>query len=302
MIGDSSLVRPRQEPRSTRNSVVLLVIAVIVHLVAIARQVDDGGVSLLERVVTSAFAPLQIAAARSWDRGRDILNLWPDLRAVTMENQQLKQELRLAQLRLLEQRPAVEENARLRSVLDLSPRLPTATLVADVVARDASPWFRSLTIDKGRGAGIDPGSTVLTPSGVLGRVISVSERTSQVQLLVDEGSGVAAVTERARIDGVVSGRGAEEGTQGILLMKYVPSLADVKEGDIVVTSGLDGLFQKGLVVGMVRRVDAAAGLFKDVWVQPSASPGLAEQVFVTLRRDAPTLGTPTPVTAGERSR
>lgn len=284
---DSSFVRPRASPGSLRNSGLLLAALIVAHLVAIARQVDKGGVSLLDRVVVGFFAPIQIGAAQAVDRTRDILSLWPDLETATVENQRLAADLNRAQLRLLEQRAAVEENARLRALLELAPRLPMATVLADVVARDGSPWFRSVVLNKGSAAGIEPGATVLTSAGVLGRVVSTSPASAQVQLLVDRDSGVAAVTERSRVDGVVSGRGVEGAGEDLLLMKYVPSLADVKEGDIVVTSGLDSLYEKGLVIGSVRSISSASGLFKDVWVQPSAVPGFAEHVFVTLPRPAP---------------
>jgi rod shape-determining protein MreC len=209
-------------------------------------------------------------------------SIWPDLEAATTENLRLRAALREAELRLLEQRAAVEENARLRSALDLQGRLPIATIVADVVARDAAPWFRSISIDKGSRHGVAPGATVLTAAGVLGRVVSASDHLSQVQLLMDRDSGVAVLTERSRVDGVAAGRGVEGAGENLLLMKYVPALADVKEGDIVVTSGLDGLFQKGLVIGAVRSIAAPTGLFKDVYIQASAAPALAEQVFVSV--------------------
>lgn len=282
---DRGFARPRPAPGSQRASFLLLAALTLLHLVAIARQVDAGGVSLLERVVIGFFAPLQIGAARAVDALFGVASIWPDLEAATIENHRLRAALREAELRLLEQRPAVEETARLRAALDLQARLPIATVAADVVARDASPWFRSIAIDKGAAHGVEPGATVLTAAGVLGRVVTVGERLSQVQLLMDRDSGVAVLTERARIDGVATGRGVEGAGENLLLMKYVPALADVREGDIVVTSGLDGLFQKGLVIGAVRSIAPPTGLFKDVYVQASAAPALAEQVFVTMRAE-----------------
>lgn len=279
---DRSFARPRPTPGSQRGSFALLGALALVHLVAIARQVDVGGVSLLERGLIGFFAPIQIGAARAIDAGLGIASIWPDLEAATVENQRLRDALRDAELRLLEQRAAVEETARLREALDLQARLPIATVVADVVARDASPWFRSISIDKGSLHGIAPGATVLTAAGVLGRVVTVSDRLSQVQLLMDRDSGVAVLTERSRVDGVAAGRGVEGAGENVLLMKYVPALADVREGDIVVTSGLDGLFQKGLVIGSVRSIAPPTGLFKDIYLQASAAPALAEQVFVTV--------------------
>jgi rod shape-determining protein MreC len=255
---------------------------VIFHLVAISRQVDVDGISLFERTALSFFSPVQNTLSAAVDGVVGAWSSFVDLRRVGQENEVLKARLRVAEMQLLSQRAAVEENTRLRIFLDLKPRLPMATILADVVARNASPWFKTISIDKGSANGVFRGATVLSPSGVLGRVITVSPNSASVQLLIDRDSGAAGLTERGRVDGVVSGYQDDADGSPLLLMKYVPSLAPVTPGEVVVTSGLDQLFEKGLVVGTVLRVAEPVGLFKDVWVRPSASPAFAEQVFVSL--------------------
>lgn len=254
----------------------------VLHLVAISRQVDVDGVSLFERTVVAIFAPVQNGVSNGAAAVAGAWNSFLDLRSIGEENEQLKERLKLAEMQLLKQRAAVEENDRLRVYLDLKPRLPMATILADVVARNASPWFNTIQINKGAAHGVFLGATVLTPSGVLGRVIRVSPNAASVQLLVDRDSGAAVLTEKGRVDGVVSGYQDDGDGSPLLLMKYVPSLAPVNPGEVVVTSGLDQLFEKGLVVGTVLRVAEPVGLFKDVWVRPSASPAFAEQVFVSM--------------------
>lgn len=279
---DGLIPGPRPESASSRRSWMWLLGFVVLHLVAISRQVDVGGISLFERTVAAVFSPVQNAVSVVASGAAGAWSAFLDLRSVGAENEELKARLREAELQLLSQRAAVEENTRLRIILDLKPRLPMATLLADVVARNASPWFRTISIDKGTAQGVFYGATVLSPSGVLGRVITVSANSANVQLLVDRDSGAAVLTERGRVDGIVSGFQDEADGSPLLLMKYVPGLADVTPGEVVVTSGLDQLFEKGLVVGTVFRVDEPAGLFKNVWVRPSASPAFAEQVFVSL--------------------
>jgi rod shape-determining protein MreC len=256
----------------------------ILHLVAISRQVDVDGISLFERTVVSFFSPIQNTIAAGSGAVIGAWSSFVDLRSVGEENEQLKIRLRDVEKQLLTQRAAVEENARLRLFLELKPRLPMSTLLADVVARNASPWFKTISINKGSAHGIFHGATVLSPSGVLGRIITVSPNSASVQLLVDRDSGAAVLTERGRVDGIVSGFQDEVDGSPLLLMRYVPSLAPVNPGEVVVTSGLDQLFEKGLVVVTVLRVAEPVGLFKDVWVRPSASPAFAEQVFVSLTR------------------
>jgi rod shape-determining protein MreC len=282
---DSLVAGARNETASLRRSWMWLLAFVIFHLVAISRQVDVDGISLFERTVLSFFSPVQNALSSTADGVVGAWSSFVDLRQVGQENELLKARLRVAEMQLLSQRAAVEENARLRIFLDLKPRLPMATILADVVARNASPWFKTISIDKGSANGVFQGATVLSPSGVLGRVITVTQNSASVQLLVDRDSGAAVLTEKGRVDGIVSGFQDDADGSPLLLMKYVPSLAAVTPGEVVVTSGLDQLFEKGLVVGTVLRVAEPVGLFKDVWVRPSASPAFAEQVFVSLARN-----------------
>jgi len=282
---DSLVPGGRNENASLRRSWMWLLAFVIFHLVAISRQVDVDGISLFERTALSFFSPVQNALSSVSDGLVGAWSSFVDLRRVGQENELLKARLRVAEMQLLSQRAAVEENARLRIFLDLKPRLPMATILADVVARNASPWFKTISIDKGSANGVFQGATVLSPSGVLGRVITVSPNSASVQLLVDRDSGAAVITEKGRVDGIVSGFQDDADGSPLLLMKYVPGLAAVTPGEVVVTSGLDQLFEKGLVVGTVLRVVEPVGLFKDVWVRPSASPAFAEQVFVSLARN-----------------
>ena len=276
------VTRARGETLPLRRSWLWLLGFVFVHLVAISRQVDVEGVSLFERTVLSFFGPVQDSLAALAGGIGGAWSSLADLRSVGEENERLKLRLRDAEMQLLTQRLAVEENARLRGFLELRPRLPMPTLLADVVAREASPWFKTMSINKGLNQGVIAGATVLSPSGVLGRVITTSPNSATVQLLVDRDSGAAVLTERGRVDGIVSGFQDDADGSPLLLMKYVPSLAVVNPGEVVVTSGLDRLFEKGLVVGTVLRISEPVGLFKDVWVRPSASPAFAEQVFVSL--------------------
>ena len=279
---DTLVPRPHSEGASLRRSWMWLFAFLILHLVAISRQVDVDGISLFELTLLSFFSPVQNSLSWATDGVAGAWSAFADLDEVGAENERLKNRLRIAEMQLLSQRAAVEENTRLRVFLDLKPRLPMATLLADVVARNASPWFKTISIDKGSANGVFHGATVLTPSGVLGRVIAVSHSSASVQLLVDRDSGAAVLTEKGRVDGIVSGFQDDADGSPLLMMKYVPSLAPVTPGEVVVTSGLDQLFEKGLVVGTVLRVAEPVGLFKDVWVRPSASPAFAEQVFVSL--------------------
>jgi rod shape-determining protein MreC len=166
----------------------------------------------------------------------------------------------------------------------VKPLLPLDTLVARVIANDGLPWFRNITIDRGEVDGVALNAPVISAHGVVGRVIEVGPQAARVQILLDKSSGVGVRIERSRITGVVTGKaGYGDAAGGDLDLMYVPALADVVVGDVVVTSGLDGIYPKGLVVGRVRSVAPASGLFKDIAVAPSASFDQIEEVLIVRR-------------------
>jgi rod shape-determining protein MreC len=282
------LTRPAVITRisDARRSRLLLAGLVVAHLVAISRQVDDaGGTSLLNRAVYAALSPLQAGVAAAVRGVRGVWFSYVDLRHVRGQNADLQGRLREAETRLMERRRDAEEAARLRELMELRQILPHDTLVAQVIVRDAVQWFRILKIDKGANQGVTRDAAVISPNGVVGRVIRVGPNAAQVQLLLDQQSGVGARIERSRVTGVVSGQvsrqsATPDASAGDLVMKFVPMLADVVEGDVVVTSGLEGMFPPGLVIGRVRSVVRGSGLFKDVRVAASADFDRLEEVLV----------------------
>jgi rod shape-determining protein MreC len=274
---------------------VLLVTLVAAHLVVISHQVDGGrGGSLLERAVFSLFYPFQWAVATAARTIKGGFSSYVDLRGVRGENLRLREQVAVLETLLQEKQDHVREAERLREALGLREILPLKTLAAEVVARDGLPFYRVLTIDRGSEHGVRFDAPVISPTGVVGRVIRVYARAAKVQLLLDAQAGVGVLIERTRVAGVASGRsGPGEGMSPDLEMRYVPALADVQVGDVVVTSGLDRVFPKGLAVGRVRAVGPGAGLFKDVRVEPAARFPTLEEVLVVL--DPPA----TDVDAGE---
>jgi rod shape-determining protein MreC len=268
----------------TRRTRLLLVGLVAAHLVAISHQVDGGrGGSLLERGIFSVLYPFQWAVAAAASTVKGGVSSYIDLRGVRAENLRLEERVTVLETLLQEKQDRVHEAERLREALGLREILPLKTVVAEVVARDGLPYYNVLTIDRGSDHGVRLDAPVISPTGVVGRVMRVYARGAQVQLLLDAQAGVGVLIERTRVAGVASGRsGPGEGTSPDLEMRYVPSLADVQVGDVVVTSGLDRVFPKGLAVGRVRAVGPGAGLFKDVRVEPAARFPTLEEVLVVL--------------------
>jgi len=189
--------------------------------------------------------------------------LW--LVATEQENADSMQEIRLA-------------NQRLRRLLEFGERVDLPALPAQVIAEDSSSWFRTVVIDKGGEDGVREGMPVVGAEGVIGRIIKSTPRQSRVLLITDASSSVASVIQRNRTRGVSRGRGDS------LAFDFALRQKDIEVGDRVVTSGVGGVFPKGLLVGEVTRVlKEEYGLFQAVKVLPAVDFSRLEEVLVLLK-------------------
>lgn len=263
----------------------LLVGLVLVHLAAISHQVDGGGgVSLLQRSLLSALTPLQRGVSALVGGVHEAWQGWGFHRETYRQNRRLEARLRALESELQARSLRAQEADRLRELLELRRALPLQTIAAQVVGKDGVPWFRTLTLDRGQEDGVELNAPVLSATGVVGRVFAVGLRAARVQILLDRDAGAGVMVERSRVPGVVAGQVAGGATGSAdLLLKYVPGRADVVVGDVVVTSGLDRIYPKGLVVGRVRFVGEDSGLFREIRVEPSARFDRLEEVLVVRR-------------------
>jgi rod shape-determining protein MreC len=256
-----------------------LFLAVIVgHVILISTQVTTKrGVPMLEAAVFGIFSEVQRGANTV---ATSVRSGWQDyvaLRQVRSENEQLKQQLGELRVRLQEERGLAQQTQSLQKLLDLKTSATLSTTAANVIAGGASPEFRTITIDKGTGDGLRADMAVLAPAGVVGRIIQPSSRASKVQLLIDRSAAAGAIIERTRAQGVVVGTGADE-----LRMDYVAGSADVKAGDVVVTSGIDGIYPKGFVIGQIQSVRRGAGEFSAIVIRPAVDFTSLEAVLIVL--------------------
>jgi rod shape-determining protein MreC len=220
--------------------------------------------------------PLQLAAQSTTHWIREIQNDYSTLAGYRLENEKLRQriqELEVEKNQLLE---AEATNRRLQQILEFRSQLSTGSLTASIIADSASTWFKSCLLDKGSADGVRKGLAVVTPLGVVGQVVAVTARTAKVLLLTDPNSGVDVLVQRTRARGIVSGS-LDNGT----LLKYIKRSEDIQEGDRLVTSGLDGVFPKGVVVGtVVKASKQTLGLFQHIEVMPAVNLGRTEEVLI----------------------
>ena len=248
------------------------------HIVLISAQVNSAsGVPVLETVTFGAFAEVQRGVSAGVSGLSGLWTTYVDLRDVRTENEALERRLADTQVQLQEFRALAHRSQGFERLLELRDRLTLRTRAAEVVGGGATPEFRSLTIDRGTSDGLRSDMSVIGSAGVVGRVVVPSARAAKVQLLIDRNAAAGALIERSRAHGVVVGQGDE-----LLRMEYVPDMADVLVGDPVVTSGIDGIFPKGFIIGHVVTVELVGGGYKDILVRSAVDVSSLEEVLVVL--------------------
>jgi rod shape-determining protein MreC len=207
---------------------------------------------------------------------------------VREENEALKHRLAETEIQVQEQRALADRTRSLAELLELRQSLDLKTTAAEIIGAASTPDFRTVTIDKGSQEGLAVDMAVIAPAGIVGRVVIPSQRASKVQLLIDRNAAAGAIVARSRAQGVVVGTGETR-----LRMDYVSTSSDVVVGDTVVTSGVDGIYPKGLVIGRVDNIDKTSGAWQ-IGIVPAVDFSSLEQVLVVLAptstSDAPQQG------------
>jgi len=256
----------------------LFISVMLVQILLISAQVNSKtGVPVLERVSFGIFSELQRGLSGGVSGIRGLWSGYIGLRHVKTENDELKRQLAATQIAVQEQRALADRTRGLERLLGMREQLALKTTAADIIGAAATPDFRTVTVDKGARDGLRPDMSVIAPSGVVGRVVVPSARSAKVQLLIDRNAAAGALVERSRAQGVVVGSGDER-----LNMEYVSEVADVVVGDIVVTSGIDGIYPKGFVIGRVDAVEKSGGAYRRITIKPAVDFRSLEEVLVVL--------------------
>ena len=256
----------------------LFLAIIVVHVLLISAQVNSrSGVPILESVTFGIFSEIQRVVTAGAGGIRRVWNGYIDLRHAKTENDDLKRQLAQAQITLQEQRALVDRARGLQELLDLRDRSNLQTAAAEIIGSAPSPDFRTITINKGARDGLKTDMAVIAPSGVVGRIVGPNARSARVQLLIDRNAAAGALIERTRAQGVVVGNG-----DGRLRLEYMSEAFDVVVGDDVVTSGIDGIYPKGFVIGKIEAVEKSGGAYRRITVQPAVNFTGLEEVLVVL--------------------
>jgi rod shape-determining protein MreC len=264
----------------------LLLAVLLGQVILISAQVNtSSGTRVLQAVTFGILSQVQLGTARLFGGVRSIWDGYGGLRNVHAENQRLQEELMAVRVRLQEYQALALRGRQLEGLLQLRSQTGLKTLAADVVGRGATPLL-TVTIDRGSTHGLRKDMAVVAAEGVVGRIVEQPPLyAAKVQLLVDRDAGAGALVERSAAGGVVVGHDREG--EPPLRMEYVSNLADVKVGDRVLTSGVDGLFPRGFTIGSVVRVERGRGLYKEIWLAPAVDFNAIGSVLVVLEPPAP---------------
>lgn len=241
------------------------------------RALDSGSTFLVQEVVSLVLRPSASVFHLTAVAAGSTRNVARPRRSILKENADLRREV----LRLRSQNAALseaaQENMRLRAAVGLKRSANLSMVAAEVISRKESTWFDTATIDRGRRAGIGKGWAVITTGWrLVGQVLDVDMFTSRMIALTDSNSAVGAMVQRSRCNGVLQGQGGD-----FLTLSYLPKDADVKVGDIVISSGMGQMIPKGLVIGRVVKVVHNRVLGSTTaLVRPSIRFDQIEQVFL----------------------
>ncbi|MFN0122963.1 MAG: rod shape-determining protein MreC [Blastocatellia bacterium] len=265
-----------------RNPLILFIILLVAHWVVLSLNEAPGqeGRRFIQVWVLAVFSPAHILFGRTTGTVGDTWRHYFSLRDMRFENERLVAENAQLKADLINAREAEKRAANLENILNWRKTISWHTVTAQVVGRDANVWFNTVIIDAGTSAGITEGFPVVTPEGLVGRVIQASPLASRVLLLTDERHAAGAIIgqlSESRALGVVKGRSAS-----LCEMKIISDAPKITAGELVVTSGQDGFYPQGIPLGRVSRVETGAGGSYAVDIQPAAPLTRLETVNVLM--------------------
>ena len=274
---------------SLRRTLVLFLVLTFGHVLLISVQVQSkSGMPLVQAAAFAVAARIQQLGAGIAGIGSNIWDNYIALQGAAAENESLRRRVLELEGHVQAQAALVQQTQELEGLLRLQQSVAAPTLAARVMAGDAAPGALFITIDRGAVDGVEANMAVIGQYGVVGRVVNrPTAHAAQVQLIIGRQAAAGAITERSLAAGVVRG-GATAGAP--LEMEFVDVLRDVQVGERVLTSGLDGIFPQGFVIGTVERAVKGSGVYSDLRVRPATDFSRLHLVLVVLARPAAPAG------------
>ena len=259
---------------------IILAVALVMAFLLMTLQVrhDRAVVSFTRQAVLFLMSPVIKVTAVTVGSVSRVWGDYVDLRNLREESLRLTREAAVLQRRISYLEEQALETQRLQGLLAMKEISRAEFLAARVVGKDATNWFKTVLIDRGSLAGVRRNLPVVAPDGLVGRVVEVTPTTAKVQLITDPVSAAGGLIQRTRVIGIVSGSlGAG------LKVRYLPLMADIVIGDEVVTSGMGGVFPKGIPLGRVIAAERRSGaLFQEATLAPKVDLSRLEEVLILM--------------------
>jgi rod shape-determining protein MreC len=263
-------------------NVTFLAAAIFIQILGLAMQVKRATENQSSRLIrvwaVTAVTPLEKGIVRLQTGSSELWHNYFYLRGVRQENRDLRQQIEQLQLEQVRLKQDADQARRLQALLGFKEQYIAKTTAAQVIGSSGSEQSRIVYLDKGSRDGIEQGMPVISADGVVGKVLTVFKATSTVLLINDQQSGVGAILEQSRLQGVLKGKVTGE----LVIDKIMPD-EQVKPGDRVLTSGGDQIFPKGLPLGTVARTTKSE--FLQLTVKPAAVLSHLEEVLVIMKKE-----------------
>jgi rod shape-determining protein MreC len=254
-----------------------IIALLLIGLVLISLRVNRRqGITLVDAFLMELTSPVQKAATFVIKTVSGVFQQYVFLVHLQEENGLLKKRVAEVQEENHQMKEMVLANERLRKLLQFREKMSTSMIAAEVIGQDPTSWFKSVTINKGERDGVQKGMAVISPEGVVGQILKTSPHYATVLLMTDYNSAIDAVIQKTRAKAIVEGK-----EENRCQLKYLLRTEEVVVGDVVITSGLGGIFPKGLMVGEIRKVDKKGhGVFQYAELVPSVDLTKLEEVLI----------------------
>jgi rod shape-determining protein MreC len=282
IVPTSSLLTPRRPSRRSIapwSAIVCFVLLAVVSLTLLTWKVKNRmPVAMLENALLSGTRPFQQAATWTTQSLRGVWDNYIYVVNVQRDNKRLREEIKWLQQENHRYLEAYLQYQRLQRLLNFREQSSLDVVAAAVVGRNSSSWTEIIYINRGTRDRVTQGFPVVTYDGLVGQVIHAAPALSQVMLLTDFRSGVDAIVQRTRASGIVAGRG-----RSIAELKFLPIGADLQAGDRLISSGMGGVFPKGLIIGEVKDIHRNGRQTQQVEIRPSVDFSHLEEVLVLIK-------------------
>lgn len=273
--GFSSHLNTQRQSTGVRPLIVLCLVSILL-LTFYIREGESGPIHSVRGAVSVVTTPVRVLGSLVATPFNAAGNVMGNLTASQETLSELREQNAELTAQVAELSESKKTSERLESLLNLQSTYSLTSTAARIIGNSSDAWSRAVTIDKGTAAGFSCGMAVCNSGGVIGQIVEVSATTSTVQLITDESSGVSAMIQSTRAQGMLQGQ-----PDGSLRLSYVSTESDVKVGDIVITSGIGGVYPKGLPLGTVSSVEKSDNdVYYTIVVRAQSTAENNEEVLV----------------------